>query len=234
MRHKSAPACFRRTRAGSSLNSSRFCMKSGASQNKRQPREIKQYKHLLSDYLKVVYEKRLWSFIFVIFFPEFPLSSSMTSTSITKIRGVVIVTQVIPQDQAYIPLQNAALVEQATPSAPPDPPAVRQATPSAPTKLDEITASFLQGQPQGLGVRWSFPRSLLWDLCGERTLVDLCHPSIIHLPSSIIAPSVYHPSSSVYCPPSPLHHPSVSNKLKLMLLSPHFSNKVSFSNELQL
>ncbi|XP_051255359.1 membrane-spanning 4-domains subfamily A member 4A [Dicentrarchus labrax] len=69
----------------------------------------------------------------------------MTSTSITKIGGVVVVTQVIPQDETSIPLQ-------APPSTTQAPPPVPRAPSSAPAKMDDMTAAFLRGQPQVLGV----------------------------------------------------------------------------------
>lgn len=75
----------------------------------------------------------------------------MTSTSITTIGGVVVVTQVIPQDETSIPLQTAATTTTTTQAPPP----VTQAPPprSAPlTKKDDMTAAFLQGEPQGLGL----------------------------------------------------------------------------------
>nr|XP_046256202.1 membrane-spanning 4-domains subfamily A member 4A isoform X2 [Scatophagus argus] len=69
----------------------------------------------------------------------------MASTSVTKIGGVVVVTQVLPQDETSIPLQAAAAVTQA-------PPPAKQAPPSANTKMDDMTAAFLRGEPQSLGV----------------------------------------------------------------------------------
>ncbi|KAM3613795.1 uncharacterized protein V6R79_005142 [Siganus canaliculatus] len=71
----------------------------------------------------------------------------MASTSVTKIGGVVVVTQVIPEGDASIPLQSAA-----PPQAPP--PAAQTPPPSKASraKLDDVTAGFLQGEPQALGV----------------------------------------------------------------------------------
>lgn len=68
----------------------------------------------------------------------------MTTTSVTTVGGVVIVTQVIPQDDPSIPLQAPPT---AAKTAPPP------ATLAPPTKLDDVTATFLRGQPHGLGVR---------------------------------------------------------------------------------
>lgn len=67
----------------------------------------------------------------------------MTSTSVTKVGGVLVVTQVIPQEESSIPLQTP-------PTQPPAP--VKQAPPPAFAKVDDMTASFLRGEPQGLGV----------------------------------------------------------------------------------
>lgn len=65
----------------------------------------------------------------------------MTSTSVTKVGGVLVVTQVIPQEESSIPLQ-----------APPTQAPPTQAPPPASAKLDDMTACFLRGEPQGLGV----------------------------------------------------------------------------------
>ncbi|XP_073341420.1 membrane-spanning 4-domains subfamily A member 4A [Pagrus major] len=73
----------------------------------------------------------------------------MTSTSVTKIGGVVVVTQVIPQEEKSIPLQSAAISAQAPPTA--THPA-RQAPPPAPTKMDDMTSIFMKAGPQCLGV----------------------------------------------------------------------------------
>lgn len=79
-------------------------------------------------------------------FPEFPLTSTMTSTSITTVGGLVVVTQVIPQGETSIQLQS--------PSATQQPPAkTTKAPPTTPAKMDDMTAAFLRGEPQGLGVR---------------------------------------------------------------------------------
>ncbi|XP_068999893.1 membrane-spanning 4-domains subfamily A member 4A-like [Embiotoca jacksoni] len=69
----------------------------------------------------------------------------MASTSITSVGGVTIVTQVIPKNDASIPLQDAA---DTTPQA--QPPAAK--IPPTPTKMDAMTATFLCGQPLGIGV----------------------------------------------------------------------------------
>ncbi|XP_020512656.1 membrane-spanning 4-domains subfamily A member 4D [Labrus bergylta] len=68
----------------------------------------------------------------------------MTSTSITTVGGLVVVTQVIPQDERAIPLQGAP----ASATPPPATPTVS----SFPAKMDDMTATFLRGEPQVLGV----------------------------------------------------------------------------------
>lgn len=70
----------------------------------------------------------------------------MTSTSVTRMGGVVVVTQVIPHDEGSIQLQTAAPSTQA-------PPPATQAPPPASTKMDDMKGVFLRGEPQGLGVR---------------------------------------------------------------------------------
>lgn len=71
------------------------------------------------------------------------------ATSLTKVGGVVVITQVIPQDHASIPLQTPPLAPPtSTPAAPP----ARRLAPPAPTKLGELSVAFLQGGPQALGV----------------------------------------------------------------------------------
>jgi len=67
----------------------------------------------------------------------------MTSTSVSTVGGVVIVTQVIPKDDSIL-LQTPADPAQQAP-----PPAVK----TSPTKEDSKAATFLRGEPQGLGVR---------------------------------------------------------------------------------
>ncbi|XP_026172452.1 membrane-spanning 4-domains subfamily A member 4A-like [Mastacembelus armatus] len=62
----------------------------------------------------------------------------MTSTSVTTVGGVVVITQVIPQDES-IRLHCDAPTEQAPP-------------PPAPAKMDDMTTTFLRGEPRGLGV----------------------------------------------------------------------------------
>ncbi|KAM9353832.1 membrane-spanning 4-domains subfamily A member 4A [Symphorus nematophorus] len=83
----------------------------------------------------------------------------MTSTSVTKVGGVVIVTQVIPQDEtAAIPMGTPAATTTVTAQAPPTvtatqvPPPAAKAPPPSPHKIDDMTSTFLRGEPQGLGV----------------------------------------------------------------------------------
>lgn len=67
----------------------------------------------------------------------------------TKVGGVVVITQVIHQDQASIPLQTSP---QATPTSTPAAPPARRLLAPAQAKLDELSVAFLQGWPQALGV----------------------------------------------------------------------------------
>lgn len=71
------------------------------------------------------------------------------ATSMTKVGGVVVITQVIHQDQASIPLQTSP---QATPTSTPVAPPAKRLLPPAPAKLDELSLAFLRGGPQALGV----------------------------------------------------------------------------------
>lgn len=74
------------------------------------------------------------------------------STSLTRLGGVVVITQVIQQGEASIPLHSVPCGSQATPTTAPALPPAGRLVPPAHTKLDELSASFLQGMPQGLGV----------------------------------------------------------------------------------
>lgn len=71
------------------------------------------------------------------------------TTSMTKVGGVVVITQVIPQDHASIPLQTSPLT---TPTSTPAAPPAKRLPPPASPKLDEFSVAFLQGGPQALGV----------------------------------------------------------------------------------
>ncbi|XP_068612750.1 high affinity immunoglobulin epsilon receptor subunit beta-like [Brachionichthys hirsutus] len=96
----------------------------------------------------------------------------MTSTSVTKVGGVVIVTQVIPQDENAIPLQTAAVATQAPPPAMKTPPTVW-------TKVDEMSATFLRSQPQCLGV----VQIVVGLLCLVFSLTAAFHPFLmVHAP----------------------------------------------------
>ncbi|CAL9706072.1 unnamed protein product [Knipowitschia caucasica] len=64
----------------------------------------------------------------------------MASASITRVGGVIVVTQVIPQSE-----QNAVLLE----APPPD---VTQAPPSPREKMDKMAAEFHRGEPLIMGV----------------------------------------------------------------------------------
>lgn len=72
----------------------------------------------------------------------------MASTSVTRIGGVMVVTQVIPQDEGSIQLQNpASTIESSAGSAPTPTPA------PPPAKMDTMKPTLMQGDPQCLGVR---------------------------------------------------------------------------------
>lgn len=80
----------------------------------------------------------------------------MASTSISKLGGVVIVTQVIRQDDTSIQLQPAdtAPAAQTPPPAAQTPPPATQTPPTSPKKKkkDNMATVYLMGEPQGLGV----------------------------------------------------------------------------------
>ncbi|XP_056236888.1 membrane-spanning 4-domains subfamily A member 4D [Seriola aureovittata] len=67
----------------------------------------------------------------------------MISSSITRGGGVVVVTQVIPEGENSVLFQTpaAATAQQAPPTSP-----------TSAAKVDNMTATFLRGQPHGLGV----------------------------------------------------------------------------------
>ncbi|XP_012713854.2 membrane-spanning 4-domains subfamily A member 4A [Fundulus heteroclitus] len=69
----------------------------------------------------------------------------MTSTSVTTVGGVTIITQVIPKDDASIPLQTPA-----SPTARALNPVPK--TPPHPSEKGSKETTFLRGEPQGLGV----------------------------------------------------------------------------------
>lgn len=73
----------------------------------------------------------------------------MASTSVTRIGGVMVVTQVIPREESSIQLQypgptTLTPVQATTPTPAPAP---------TPAKTDGMKPSLLQGEPQCLGVR---------------------------------------------------------------------------------
>ncbi|XP_056300026.1 uncharacterized protein si:dkey-7j14.6 isoform X3 [Pseudoliparis swirei] len=84
----------------------------------------------------------------------------MASTSITAVGGVVTVTQVIPQD-----------------SSP------KRATPTFPaSKMDDMTAAFLRGEPRGLGM----VQVSVGLLCVLFSLTSLFSPTLVpHAPLSL-------------------------------------------------
>ncbi|XP_008296858.1 uncharacterized protein LOC103369816 isoform X2 [Stegastes partitus] len=71
------------------------------------------------------------------------------STSITTVGGMVVVTQVIPKDENFIPLQTP---DNGPPKAPP--PATKAPPPAkkTPAKVDNMTTAFLRGAPMNLGI----------------------------------------------------------------------------------
>ncbi|KAM6995508.1 membrane-spanning 4-domains subfamily A member 4A [Tautogolabrus adspersus] len=87
----------------------------------------------------------------------------MTSTSITKVGGSIVVTQVIPQDEKAIPLQGA--------------PTTTPPVSSSPAKMDDMTATFLWGEPQGLGIVQIFIGVLcvLFSVTAAFSPMLLCH-----------------------------------------------------------
>ncbi|XP_068426364.1 membrane-spanning 4-domains subfamily A member 4A-like isoform X2 [Clinocottus analis] len=96
----------------------------------------------------------------------------MTSTSITSVGGMVVVTQVYPQDTS-VPLQTT----QETP--PPAPPATPT---SSASKMDDMTAVFLRGEPRNLGIVQVF----VGLLCVLFSLTSLFSPVLIlHAPLSL-------------------------------------------------
>ncbi|XP_070768257.1 membrane-spanning 4-domains subfamily A member 4A [Enoplosus armatus] len=96
----------------------------------------------------------------------------MTSTSITTVGGLVVVTQVIPQDDNHIQLQTAATSPQA-------PPPATKAPPTHPAKMDDMAAAFLRGEPLGLGVVQIF----IGLLCILFSLTAVYSPTLIgHAP----------------------------------------------------
>lgn len=67
------------------------------------------------------------------------------STSIAAANGVVVVTQVFPQDKngkVSVPVPNVTPTILSFPQAPP-------------VKVSEMTKMFLRGEPQSLGVRYT-------------------------------------------------------------------------------
>ncbi|XP_041798693.1 membrane-spanning 4-domains subfamily A member 4A-like [Chelmon rostratus] len=110
-------------------------------------------------------------------------------TSITKIGGVVVVTQVIPQDEASIPLR--------TPASTQVPPTAVHATPTTTqptTKVDDMTAAFLRGEPRSLGVVQIF----IGLLCILFSLTAVYSPLLmVHAPFGLAASFVVSGSLAV-------------------------------------
>ncbi|XP_075934560.1 membrane-spanning 4-domains subfamily A member 4A [Anarhichas minor] len=94
----------------------------------------------------------------------------MTSTSVTTVGGVVVVTQVIPKEETGIQLQTAT------------PPAAQAPLTSPASKMDDMTAVFLRGEPRGLGVVQVF----LGLLCVLFSVTSSFSPILIlHAPFSL-------------------------------------------------
>ena len=91
-----------------------------------------------------------------------------SSSIITRVNGMVVVTQVFPGAEAPGPAGS---------SAPPSPDSPRY----DPVKVSEMTAAFLRGQPQLLGVRRASGRG--WFLgTGSRVIVDAtCSRAVISI-----------------------------------------------------
>lgn len=79
--------------------------------------------------------------------------SIMASSFTTTVGGVVVVTQVIPQEQSLITVQAADAHQQASA------PAAKAPPPASPSKMDDVAATFQQGEPQALGVRGKTQRT---------------------------------------------------------------------------
>ncbi|KAK9514439.1 hypothetical protein VZT92_027906 [Zoarces viviparus] len=94
----------------------------------------------------------------------------MTSTSVTTVGGVVVITQVIPKEDTGIQLQTAT------------PPAAQAPPTSHASKMDDMTAVFLRGEPRGLGVVQVF----LGLLCVLFSVTSSFSPILIlHAPFSL-------------------------------------------------
>lgn len=99
----------------------------------------------------------------------------MATASITKLGGVVVVTQVIPQDEArQIPMQTPVAPSTDTKTPPP----TSQAPPpqSSTPKMDDTTAIFLKGEPEVLGVIQIF----IGLLCILFSLTTILSPALIY------------------------------------------------------
>ncbi|XP_078143451.1 membrane-spanning 4-domains subfamily A member 4A [Centroberyx gerrardi] len=91
----------------------------------------------------------------------------MSSASITTSGGVVVVTQVFPQDQnGKISLPPAASTGPAPPAGP------------APAKPSDMTASFLRGEPQSLGIVQIF----IGLVCVLLSLAAILPAQLLHAP----------------------------------------------------
>ncbi|KAJ0000646.1 hypothetical protein NQD34_012488 [Periophthalmus magnuspinnatus] len=77
----------------------------------------------------------------------------MASSSITKLGGVIVVTQVIPQDEKNgVALKDTPSPDPATPTDAQAPPTSTEVPQSTLKKMDKMTAEFLLGEPIIMGV----------------------------------------------------------------------------------
>uniref|UniRef100_A0A1A7YP80 Wu:fb12e11 n=1 Tax=Iconisemion striatum TaxID=60296 RepID=A0A1A7YP80_9TELE len=110
----------------------------------------------------------------------------MASTSITTAGGVMIVTQVIPKDDSFIPLQTP---ENSASTAPP----TDAKTPPPPKEVRK-DSTFLQGVPRGLGV----VQIVIGLLCVVFSLTAILSPTLmVHAPFALGAMFIVSGSLSV-------------------------------------
>ncbi|XP_029928291.1 membrane-spanning 4-domains subfamily A member 4A [Myripristis murdjan] len=99
----------------------------------------------------------------------------MAYTSITTAGGVVVVTQVFPQgDEEKVPILDPSAAPLLAPSGP-----ARPTPPTAPAKPPNMTATFLKGEPQALGIVQIFV-GLMCVLFSLTALVS--HHQMVHAP----------------------------------------------------
>lgn len=110
-------------------------------------------------------------------------------TTITRVGGVVVLTQVIPQNDSSIPLETTAAAAQTPPTGPQAPP---QVTKAPPTKLDSLAAALRQGEQQGLGVVQIFVGVLcvLFSLTGAYSPILLVHTPLCLAATFVVSGSL--------------------------------------------